>query len=1261
MDFYEIVVDTKTGPNRHTDAVLYPDFKHRKSRDLICKGGTMFAWWNDDHWDDSPDNLVQAIDASLREAKALYLKDHPGDHVKVRYMESHSSKVKIDFDKYCEARVQSDVPFNTKILFSDAKPKREDYSTSHLNYVPKEGSTEAFDTLLGRLYSEEELQKILWFMGALLSNKMQTIQKFMFLYGGKGTGKGTVIDIFKLMFDGYWSPTSLRELTGGGAFATSVIEEVPLLIDEDCDLSGIKDDTNLLKLVAHESILVNKKYKTPYSVSFPGLLITASNQRYRVRNVDSGITRRAIVVEPSTFTFDSKTYFELKNRIKYEIPAIAYKAMAIFKELGPFYYEEYVDRDMIEATDYIYGFVSEYQEQLGDMVTLDRASALFKTYLEDLGFETRGYKRKIKSELQRYYRSFHTQKKVDGVKLSNVFEGFKEELIHNTTKQKAAVDSWIKLGTDAISKLDMTLQSNPAQYAKADGKPEKRWESVTSVLSDLDTSKLHYVMVPKSHIVIDFDIKDDDGNKSLYLNMLAASNFPPTYAEVSKSGCGLHLHYIYDGDTAKLSSLYDKDIEIKVFTGRASLRRQLTKFVNLPIAHISVGLPLKEENLKVYKDVKDIVWNEKRMYNAITRALRREVWPNTTPSMQLIAKIFEDARKQGTKYDLEELRNDIYAFAMGSTNQKDYCRGLYRKIKFKTIEDDDLVPAQRAGKMVVPIEELYFLDIEVVPNYWGVVIKQFNSKTIKKYTNPTPAEVEYILSLPFIGFNCRNYDNHILQAGLLGFNNAEMYNLSKSLITGDSHGFAGARELSYADEYDYIVDKHSLKWWEIEMARVARLKGQPSPVKHDEFEYDFDQPLTEEQWKRCLDYCANDVIGTEELFKHRFDDYQARLMMAELSGLSVNSPGRAHAAAILFGNDPRPQDKLVYTDLSKDFPGYIYDAKTNKSSYMGECPSEGGYVYYEPGIYHNVVVFDIASMHPHSAIAMNYFGPYAQRFKDLVETRICIKHGDFEKARTLFDGKLAPYLENESSAKQLAAALKIFINSIYGYTKAKFDNQFKQKDNIDNIIAKRGALFMINLKNEVQKRGYKVIHIKTDSIKVSNPDEEITKFIYEYGKQWGYTFEVEDEYAIFAIINKSTYIAKTPDGKWEAKAAEFAQPYVFKTLFTGEQIDVNDYFITKEVKGKMYIGDRFVGRIGRVYASLSGDDVWRVDGDKRSHVTGTVGYKWKLEQDYPGVMDIDRRYYDGLCEEAIKHLNEVGPSGEIVRVTTQFKDLVTYY
>ena len=64
------------------------------------------------------------------------------------------------------------------------------------------------------------------------------------------------------------------------------------------------------------------------------------------------------------------------------------------------------------------------------------------------------------------------------------------------------------------------------------------------------------------------------------MNLVEASKWPPTYAELSKSGAGIHLHYIYTGDVNELSRIYDDQIEIKTFTGKSSLRRKLTKCNN---------------------------------------------------------------------------------------------------------------------------------------------------------------------------------------------------------------------------------------------------------------------------------------------------------------------------------------------------------------------------------------------------------------------------------------------------------------------------------------------------------------------------------------------------------------------------------------------------------------------------------------------------------------------------------------------------------
>lgn len=156
-------------------------------------------------------------------------------------------------------------------------------------------------------------------------------------------------------------------------------------------------------------------------------------------------------------------------------------------------------------------------------------------------------------------------------------------------------------------------------------------------------------------------------------------------------------------------------------------------------------------------------------------------------------------------------------------------------------------------------------------------------------------------------------------------------------------------------------------------------------------------------------------------------------------------------------------------------------------------------------------------MHPHSAIAEVLFGvKFTKAFRDIVEGRVSIKHEAWNEVNHMLDGKLTPYIQKvidgEMTAKDLANALKTAINSVYGLTSANFDNPFRDPRNKDNIVAKRGALFMINLKHEVQERGFTVAHIKTDSIKIPDATPEIIQFVMDYGKRYGYTFEHEATY-----------------------------------------------------------------------------------------------------------------------------------------------------
>ena len=270
------------------------------------------------------------------------------------------------------------------------------------------------------------------------------------------------------------------------------------------------------------------------------------------------------------------------------------------------------------------------------------------------------------------------------------------------------------------------------------------------------------------------------------------------------------------------------------------------------------------------------------------------------------------------------------------------------------------------------------------------------------------------------------------------------------------------------------------------------------------------------------------------------------------------------------------------------FPGYTFEdaleVKKRKNMYRGIDMSLGGYVYAEPGIYRNVALIDAASLHPTSIILLNKLGEYTKRYADLRNARVFIKHRDYESASKLFDGKLKKYLTSDEEADALSKALKLPLNGFYGISFANFSNPARDVYDRNNIIALRGALFMKTLQDEVTAKGYKVVHIKTDSIKIADATPEIISFVQESGEKYGYEMDHEATYDRMCLVNDAVYIAKYDEcgirnkggkhaNEWTATGAEFQHPYIFKTLFSKEPIEFKDMCETKSVSGNssMYL------------------------------------------------------------------------------------------
>jgi hypothetical protein len=704
-------------------------------------------------------------------------------------------------------------------------------------------------------------------------------------------------------------------------------------------------------------------------------------------------------------------------------------------------------------------------------------------------------------------------------------------------------------------------------------------------------------MLPEHHIVIDFDLTNSSGKKDLDLNKQEASKWPPTYAEVSKSGKAIHLHYIYSGDVSELARVHAPGIEVKTLLGNESLRRKVTKCNNLPIATISSGLAKRERKML---DVQQIQ-TERGLRDMILRNLRKEIHPGTKPSVDFIKKILDDAYASGLVYDVTDMKSAITIFAAKSTHQSDTCIKTVQQMKFVSEQEAVLPPIEESKE--TPI---VFFDVEVYPNLFVVCWKYAGEDTtIVKMINPSPQEIEDLLSLKLVGFNNRRYDNHILYARFLGYSLKELYNLSQKIVSGERGCYFGeAYNVSYADIYDFSSIKQGLKKFQIELG-----------IHHMELDIPWDEPVDESLWMKVVEYCSNDVVATEAVFNDRLQDFVARQILAELSGLTINHTTQNHTAKIIFGDDKKPQSKFLYTDLSKQFPGYKYDY--GKSEYRGEVTGEGGYVYAEPGIYRNVALLDVASMHPTSIEELNLFGPYTKAFSELKQARLAIKHKDYDSARKMLNGKLAAFLnDDEKAAEGLSYALKIVINIVYGLTSAKFDNPFRDVRNVDNIVAKRGALFMVDLKHAVQEQGFVVAHIKTDSIKIPDATPEIIDFVVAFGKKYGYDFEHEVTYDRLCLVNDAVYIAN--DGKkWTAVGAQFQHPYVFKSLFSGEELIFSDLCEPKSVsQGVMYLDFNdteeldlgsmtHIGRTGSFIPVYNGGVLYRVKEDKRYAVTDT--------------------------------------------------------
>ena len=1278
---------------------IKPDFDvNNDTEDMMIRGRDFYAIWVESKglWSTNEQDAIRIIDNELDEYVEANRERLEKTGYRVLYMRKESSGQIYKFHRLCQQAMRDNGTqlLDEKITFQNTPVTKKDFVGKKLPYALEKGSTEAYDRLMSVLYSEEERRKLEWAVGAIVTGNSKYLQKFIVLYGAPGTGKSTFLDIIQNMFEGYYSVFDAKVLGSSNSnFAYEAFRNNPLVaIQHDGDLSRIEDNTRINQIVSHEEIPMEVKRQSVYKVRLNSFLFMGTNKPVKITDAKSGILRRLIDVTPTGDKVPLREYKALMQAIKFEYGAIAWKCKEVY-ESDPDYYESYIPISMMAASNDFYNFILDSYDTFAEQDGVSKKTAweMYKAYCNDANVNYPFSQRVFIEELKNYFYEFYDRYQTDdGKRKRSYFKGFrtdKFQVQQNKTETKENDISWIRFD-QTKSLLDTLCADCPAQYANDKETPSMKWDDVTLKLCDIDTTRLHYLKLPESHIVIDFDIPDENGNKSLAKNIAEASKWPRTYAELSKSGCGIHLHYIYNGDVNQLARLYEEHIEIKVFSGKSSLRRKLTKCNDIPVAEINSGLPLKGEGKKMV-DIEHVK-TEKGIRTLIKNNLKKKYHQATKPSVMFIYDILEKAYQNGVKYDVSDLYQPVYIFAHNSTHNSDFCLDLVRKMHFSSEEPSDAMKAD--GPLV-------FFDVEVYPNLFVICYKfEGEGNPVYSMINPSPEAVEELCNLRLVGFNCRRYDNHILYARMIGASLQKLFELSTSIINGEGGFYKEAYNISETDVYDFSTKKQSLKKFEIELN-----------FPHKEMDIPWDQPVPEELIPAVVEYCKNDVLATEAVFNARKGDFRAREIAAAITGMTVNDTTNTLTTRWIFENERNPQWQFNYRNLSepvntefadwqerfgddyifrvwneKGLPEYRdyhgeelpegwsflpfwpdYKFELGKSYYKGELIGEGGRVYSKPGMYGKVWDGDIASQHPTSLEMERLLGKKrTKRFSDLKNARIYIKHNELDKVREMFDGKLTKYLDDPEITKDLAYAMKIMINSVYGLTSAKFDNPFNDPRNVDNIVAKRGALFMCTLKEQVEALGYNVVHIKTDSIKIENADEKIRDFVCKFGLEYGYVFETEAEFDRFCLVNDAVYIAHEEGGEWTATGTQFQVPYVFKTLFAKKPILFEDKCETKSVTSSLYLDMneglpdghhdyRFVGKVGQfcpIKPGCGGGELMREAKDsegkiKYDNATGCKGYRWlesetvrKLDKE----KDIDISYYNKLVDQAVADISQYG-------------------
>jgi len=459
-----------------------------------------------------------------------------------------------------------------------------------------------------------------------------------------------------------------------------------------------------------------------------------------------------------------------------------------------------------------------------------------------------------------------------------------------------------------------------------------------------------------------------------------------------------------------------------------------------------------------------------------------------------------------------------------------------------------------------------FFDFEVFPNWWCCVVglHQESKDNYQVFTSDDSAVREKLLSClgnPSVvnfGYNCKRYDNIILNGVALGFTPQQLHILNEIIFNPEkatsSHehfrisSFAKQRYKNFV--YQDMLDDNtgSLK----EKEASLQLDIRESDVPFDK------KDLTKEDKADIIDYCKHDVwagmqfynkvlkpfIDTKLLVGKVFNIPTAdcyRLTNAMLSGRVLGAVRRSYQdstrADIVI---PLPIRNYIRYALPADIVDRVCASPANFTVNLF-----GSEVSYANGGIHSVlekklfvqeddewalINIDAASFYPAIMIYFDLLSRSVVRadlFKEMYETRLRFKEAG----------------DTSQEAKDISDAHKLILNTTYGASGNKYLALYDPY--MTTNVCRVGQLLLTalanNMYNQIGKNNIRIVQTNTDGILVYIRRTHI-KLLHAIGDEWTRATNILLEYEVEEKIwqrDVNNYILYSKDGKETVKGEFF--------------------------------------------------------------------------------------------------------------------------